>query len=63
MLEKQLFKTYDGAVKRAAFERAHSNYNWHVVRCDENGVPLGLHTPVPFSRDATYTYRLEKRKP
>lgn len=63
MLYQQIFKTYDGATKRAAFERAHVkdgqrgnvNYRFFVVRCVD-GKPDG----AMFDRRVKYNYRIEK---
>lgn len=63
MLYRQVFKTYEGATKRIAFERAHVrdgsrgnvNYRFFVVRC-RNGVPDVL----PFEASIKYDYRIEK---
>jgi hypothetical protein len=62
MLYKQVFKTLEGADKRARFENAHRhdrrdnvNYRFIVVRC-VNGVP----DTEPFSRERVYDYRIER---
>lgn len=64
MLYKQVFKTLEGASRRAAFERAHVkdgqrgnvNYRFFTVRCRENGMPDNQ----PFQMGYPYTYRVEK---
>ena len=63
MLYNQVFKTWEGAQKRAQFERAHVkdgqrgnvNYRFFVVRC-VNGKPDG----ALFDRNQRYDYRIEK---
>jgi len=63
MLYKQVFKTLEGAEKRAAFERAHVrdgqrgnvNYRFFVIRC-RDGVPDEL----PFDSKVKYDYRIQK---
>jgi hypothetical protein len=59
MLLTQIFKTIDGAHKRARFENAHCNgrYNYQTVRCID-----GKPDPEPFSRErfADYTWRLNR---
>ena len=56
MLLKQVFKTYEGARKRAAFENAHRvNFRFFVVRC-RDGKPDG----AAFDRAVKYDYRIER---
>jgi hypothetical protein len=63
MLYQQIFKTHDGARKRAAFERFHAkdgqrgnvNYRFFVVRCVD-----GRPDHEAFNRAKTYNYRIEK---
>lgn len=66
MLLKQVFKTWEGAAKRAGFERliakskhnsGRSNVNWRyfVVRCI-NGVPDGN----AWNSAVKYDYRIER---
>ena len=59
---KQVFKTYEGACKRAAFENAHRqqrrdnvNFRFFVVRC-RDGKPDG----AAFDRAVKYDYRIER---
>jgi hypothetical protein len=62
MLYRQVFKTYEGARKRAAFERAHAgdrgnvNYRFYIVRCDLDGRPDG----APYHFGKRYCYRIER---
>jgi hypothetical protein len=68
MLYKQIFKTWDGAVKRATFERHHVkdgsrgnvNYRFFVVRCLKNGVPDAAPYDNAYANNPGYTYRIEK---
>jgi hypothetical protein len=63
MLYRQIFKTLDGATKRAAFERAHAkdgergnvNFRFFVVRCID-----GKPDHQAFNRATVYNYRIEK---
>lgn len=63
MLYRQIFKTHEGASKRAQFERAHVkdgqrgnvNYRFFVVRCI-NGKP----DHNAFDSKQIYNYRIEK---
>jgi hypothetical protein len=61
MILAQVFKTPEGAMKRARFENAHCNrkYTFETVRC-LNEQP----DPAPFSADSLrrreYTWRIER---
>ena len=62
LLYAKVFKTYEGARKRAAFERAHAtgrrnvNFRFFVVRCKPDGTPDG----DAFNAATRYTYRIER---
>lgn len=61
MLYRQVFKTLEGASKRARFERAHAgdrgnvNYRFFPVRC-RNGKP----DDQPYEAGSKYDYRIER---
>jgi hypothetical protein len=62
MLLSQQFKTLEGALKRAAFERAHCNGRFHykAVRCLD-GVPDANEMDLDIlRRRMRYTWRIEK---
>jgi hypothetical protein len=43
MLLAQRFTTYEGVLRRARFEAAHSkSHDYLIVYCDENGEPLTI---------------------
>jgi hypothetical protein len=57
---RQVFKTLEGALKRASFENAHCGGRWrfHAVRC----LPDGQLDESEFVRGQNYTYRLRREK-
>lgn len=58
MILKQVFKTWAGAQKRAAFENAHTKkHRFFVVACDGSGEPL----PNRLGYLGIRTYRIEKK--
>lgn len=61
MLYRQIFKTWEGAVNRATFERAHVkqrrdnvNFRFFAVRCNIDGTPDTL----PYDAKRKYVYRV-----
>ena len=59
MILKQIFKTFEGARKRAMFENAHCNgkYHYRVIRFFEGKPDTD---PVTGTRWKKYTWRLER---
>lgn len=59
MILKQVFKTYDGAHKRAAFETAHNRAGWRygVVRFYNGVEATGFATPEQWKGS---TWRLRR---
>jgi len=61
MLLKQIFKTSEGASKRAAFENAHTTkYRFSVVRLRDGEIDHAPLASGPWEAGA-YTWKLERR--
>jgi hypothetical protein len=59
MLLKQIFKTFEGAQKRAAFENALSKtHRFDIQKCHPDGEP----DPYPHSPERRYCWRIIKTK-